>query len=211
MTESERLRLPGSRDVRATLDSPAGDPAAAVVACPPHPQMGGDRRDGRLRAVSDALVGSGVACLRIDYGAWDDGRGERRDARTALSWLRDRYDRVGLFGYSFGAGVTLLAAVEECDEARPPGAVSVLAPPASSGGESTAGAVGRVTCPLQVIHGERDSTVDWEPAVEAARQRDATVEAIPGDHFFVGQTDTVGSRAGAFLADRLRAGPAGDQ
>jgi len=48
-----RLRVPGSRDVRAILDR--RDSPAVVVACPPHPGMGGDRSDPRLRAVSDAL------------------------------------------------------------------------------------------------------------------------------------------------------------
>ncbi len=103
--------VPGGRDVRATLDR-AGDvdstegvaasADACVVACPPHPQHRGHRGDERLRAVSAALTGGGVDCLRFDYGDWDEGYGERADARNAVAWARDRYDRVGLFGFSFG-------------------------------------------------------------------------------------------------------------
>ena len=71
---SETVLIPGGRDVRATLDvagsdgESGGDAAeddgasvdetaseAVVVACPPHPQHGGNRGDGRLVAVSDAL------------------------------------------------------------------------------------------------------------------------------------------------------------
>ena len=107
--DSERLRIQGTRELKATLDTPergdTGDTDAVVVACAPHPQMGGDRRDGRLRAVGEALCERGVACLRVDYGPYDEGRAERRDIREALSWARERSNRTGLFGYSFGAGV----------------------------------------------------------------------------------------------------------
>jgi len=198
--DTERVRLSGPRGVRGSLDTAGG--GAAVVACPPHPQMGGDRRDRRLRAVSDALTARGVACLRIDYGAYDEGVGERRDAREALAWLRDRSDRVGLFGYSFGAGVALLAGAEADP---PPDALAVLAPPAASGGEATAGAVDRLDAPLAVVYGERDDTVDWGPVVERARERGATVEAVPGDHFLLGQVDAVGEAVGSFFAAVLGA------
>ncbi|MEF8822225.1 MAG: alpha/beta hydrolase, partial [Halovenus sp.] len=43
-------RLAGARDVRVSLDG--GESDRVVVACPPHPQLGGDRHDSRLRAVS---------------------------------------------------------------------------------------------------------------------------------------------------------------
>ena len=85
---SETVLLPGARDVRATLDTPEAD--ACVVACPPHPQMGGKRTDRRLQAVSDHLAPD-VACLRFDYGAWDEGRGEVADCRNALAWAREEY------------------------------------------------------------------------------------------------------------------------
>ncbi len=106
--------LPGGRDVRGTLSEPDGNPAAVVVACPPHPQHGGSRRDPRLVAVSDALVAADIACLRFDYGSWDEGHGERADVRNAIRWARDEYDGtdslpVGVFGYSFGASESLLA------------------------------------------------------------------------------------------------------
>ncbi|MFT4948345.1 MAG: alpha/beta superfamily hydrolase [Natronomonas sp.] len=192
MVDTERLRIQGPRELKATLDTPEGsDIDAIVVACPPHPQMGGDRRDARLRAVGEGLCARGVACLRVDYGPYDEGRAERRDARGALSWARERYDHTGVFGYSFGAGVCLLAAAEACEAGATPAAVSALAPPASSGGASVAEAVDRVTSPLQVVYGERDGTVDWGPVVERARECDASVTGVPADHFFVGQQQTV--------------------
>jgi len=76
--------IPGTRDVRGTVDGP-DDPDTIVVACPPHPQHGGSRTDARLQAVGEALASRGVGCLRIDYGPWDEGKGEQLDARNALA------------------------------------------------------------------------------------------------------------------------------
>ena len=191
----DEVRIAGQRDVRASVDTPDAD--AAVVACPPHPQMGGSRSDTRLRAVRDALATHGVACVRFDYGPWDEGEGERRDAATALAYARDHYDAVALFGYSFGAGVALLVAAERDPT---PAALSVLAPPASLGGRDTPGALDTLDCPVQVCYGERDSAVDWEPVVSRARERGHTVESFDGDHFFAGTVDTIGDRVAAFLA-----------
>ncbi|WP_336002045.1 alpha/beta hydrolase [Halorientalis halophila] len=193
---SEQRRIAGDRDLRVTVDTPDAD--RAVVACPPHPQMGGTRSDPRLRAVGEALGERGVACLRFDYGPWDEGEGERRDALTVLASARDDYDEVALFGYSFGAGVALLAAAESDPE---PSALSVLAPPSSLGGADTVAALDGLSCPVQVLYGENDSTVDWEPVVLRARERGDAVESLPGDHFFTGQVAGIGESVAAFLTE----------
>lgn len=195
----DRIRIPGDRDVRATLDAPAGGATAVVVACPPHPQMGGSRTDARLRAVSDALVDDGVACLRFDYGPWDEGRGERDDVRATLRWARAHYGRVALVGYSFGGGVALLAAAEESRAGTPPAAVSVLAPAGALAGETTATSISAIQTPLQVIYGTRDETADWERVVEQARASDAAVVRLASDHFFTGRYGEIGERVAEFL------------
>jgi len=209
---TDRVVVGGARDVRGSLDTPV-DADACVVACPPHPRMGGSRQDTRLTAIADALVERGVACLRFDYGEWDGGRGERADATAACDWARERYDRIGLVGYSFGAAVALSVAANRTDLA----AVSVLAAPAGVGGTGHDGentgddeadgdavtAVDAVEAPLQVVYGERDDTVSWRPVVAAAREAGATVEGVAADHHFVGQSGTVGDTVGAFLADAL--------
>ncbi len=199
--EQSELPIPGDREVVATLDEPEGGAKAVVVACPPHPQFGGTRSDRRLTAVSEALVERGVACLRFDYGEWDEGRGEREDVRAALRWAADEFERVGLFGFSFGTAVGLLAAASSPVDLR---AVSVLAPSASLGGEGDAvDALDSLSIPVQVVYGTRDDTVDWEPVVERARERGDSVVEFSADHFFVGQDAKVAETVADFLADHL--------
>ncbi|MCG1003818.1 MULTISPECIES: dienelactone hydrolase family protein [Halobacterium] len=195
----ETVLVPGARDVEATLDSPDDGASTCVVLCPPHPQHRGHRGDERLVAVAESLVERGVAALRFDYGDWDEGLGEREDARNAVRWASERYERVGLFGFSFGASIAALAAasvdVELC-------AVSLLAPAAElEAGLNAADALADITAPLQVVFATRDTTADWEPVVAAARELDCEVVELGADHFFVGRTDNVADAAAPFLAD----------
>jgi alpha/beta superfamily hydrolase len=191
---TERVTVPGGRQVRASLDASDADADAAVVACPPHPRDGGDRHDPRLRAVSEALPAR-IDCLRLDYGPWDEGRGERADARAAHSWAADRYGRVALFGYSFGGGVALLTAADVG------GPVAALSPVARlDDGSDVAATVDRIDAPLWVGYGTRDDTVDADRVAEAARDRGGTVETFDADHFFVGREAAAGERVAAFLA-----------
>lgn len=192
--ESRPVRVPGPRELTATLDRPEGD--ACVVACPPDPRMDGNRSDSRLTAVSDAL--GSTACLRFDYGPWAEAEGELEDALAAVRWATERYDRVGLFGYSFGGGIVLLAAPD-----ADPDCVSALAPASRLGDLDAAAALERVDCPVQVVYGERDTTAQWEPAVERARALGQEVVAMSADHFFIGQRGKVGDTVAAFLTAHL--------
>ena len=207
-----RVPIPGDRDVTASLDEPAGDAGACVVACPPHPQRGGSRSDRRLQAVGDALADCGVACLRFDYGPWDEGEGERQDAVLALAWAAERYERLGLFGYSFGGGVALLAGIDHGpnDEhhKRPAGedvaGLATLAPAAAlPDGSDAAAATEDRTRPTLVVVGERDETVAWERVAERARGAGHVVEAFPADHRFAGHQADVAGAVASFLAEHL--------
>jgi len=195
-----RTRLGDERTLAATRDGTDG--RAVVVACPPHPQAGGDRSDSRLQAVSDGLPPE-VDCLRFDYGPWDEGAGEQEDVWTALDWARRTYDRTALFGFSFGGAVALAAMADSSPE---PTAVSVLAPAVGSVGTRVLTGLDALTCPVQVVYGERDDTVEWQPVVERARDRGLSVTGVAADHHFVGQTERVASLVVSFLSDHL--GPA---
>ncbi|GAA0465309.1 alpha/beta hydrolase [Halococcus dombrowskii] len=191
--------LPGGRDVRGTLDEPdePREPETIVVACPPHPQQGGTRSDRRLTAVSDALGERGIACVRFDYGAWDEGRAEQEDVKNAIRWAHGRFARVGLFGFSFGATMALCAAADS-----EVWAVCALAPDSGEAMAADADAVAaldEIGSPARVLAAERDSTADWEPVVERARENGIGVIELPADHFFVGQSETVAERVATFF------------
>ncbi|OYR47867.1 alpha/beta hydrolase [Halorubrum sp. Ea8] len=203
---SETVLIPGGRDVRATLDTAASDGSradAVVVACPPHPQQRGHRGDERLQAVSDALTGRGIDCLRFDYGDWDEGYGESTDADNAVAWAAERYERVGLFGFSFGAAVALVTAASR------PGLAGVcaLAPTARLNPDVDAVAalddLVDLSVPTQVLYATRDSTADWEPVVERAKELGIETETFESDHFFVGRSGDVGEAVAAFFEPRL--------
>jgi alpha/beta superfamily hydrolase len=233
---SDPIFLPGGRDARGTLDvaatgtdasaapsasetdaEPSGAAEACVVACPPHPQHRGHRGDQRLRAVADDLNAHGFDCLRFDYGPWDGGRGERTDALQAVEWAGQRYERVALFGYSFGGSVAISAAANGADVV----AVAALAPPARVGaardGESPAdpGGIDTVadlsalpsSLPVGVFYGTRDDVADVGPVVDRARERGATVGEFSADHFFVGRESEVATTVVDFLRPSLQSEP----
>ena len=192
---SESVVIPSGRDVRATLDSPESD--RCVIACPPHPQMGGSRSDPRLKAVSDAIE---CACLRFDYGDWDEGRGELADTRDAYAWAKENYAEVSIFGYSFGGCLALVAAARESEGGTPPERVVALAPAVRLSDEIDAvAAIDEITCPIGIVYGERDTTVDAEAVAKRVRERGGEVVSLPADHHFVGQTSMVGQRVAELL------------
>lgn len=194
---ADEVVVPGGRDVRGSLDGPA-DARRWIVACPPHPQAGGTRSNPVLVRLGEALAARHVATLRFDYGPWDGGPGEVADAQRAVDWARERGRAVGLFGYSFGATVALVAAANS-----DPVAVSALAPAHRLPGLDTLGGLERVTVPVQLLSAERDRTVDSTLVARRARELGHNVEALPADHHLVGQRRTVAERIAGFFVDRF--------
>jgi alpha/beta superfamily hydrolase len=103
------LRLEGA------LYAPESNPTGSiVVVCHPHPQRGGDMHNNGVMTIVRALYDSGIAALTFNFrgvgasqGAHDNGVGEQDDVRAALAFAAamDGIERVGLAGYSFGAGM----------------------------------------------------------------------------------------------------------
>lgn len=112
------VQLPGPAGrLEALLEEPEGkDPREAVVLCHPHPNYGGTMHNKVVYRLARALRETGSAVLRFNFrgagrsqGAWDRGRGELEDARSALKWLRNQYPGLpyALAGFSFGARIAL--------------------------------------------------------------------------------------------------------
>jgi len=100
-------------------------PLPAVLLCHPHPLHGGNMDNKVLRVVGKKLAEKGFAVLRFNFrgvgrsqGAYDEGVGEKDDARAAFSFLIEQKEvdekRAFILGYSFGGMIALsVAALEE--------------------------------------------------------------------------------------------------
>ncbi len=153
--------------------------------------MGGSRADARLRAVSEALTDREIDCLRIAYR---DRATALRDVERALEWAQTRYERVGLFGYSFGGRVAVTVA------SAPPAPIACVSAAAPAVDEPVSRTIDG---PLQVITGDRDRTVesvpDWLTAAATNR------ETFPTGHGFAGVLDALGTAVGRFVAQTFDA------
>jgi alpha/beta superfamily hydrolase len=110
------------------LDGPAGklealleepedqEPHSAALVCHPHPSHGGTMHNKVVYRIARGLRRRGYVVLRFNYrgvnlseGVYDHGEGELEDARTALTWLRERYPSLpyALAGFSFGSRIAL--------------------------------------------------------------------------------------------------------
>lgn len=198
----EAVRFPAHDEEAVSLEGllhvpPGEGPRAGLVIAHPHPKYGGSMSVPVVRAVQQALADAGYATLRFNLrgvgssgGSFDEGRGEVRDCRGALAFLRaqERVDpaRVGLVGYSFGAWVGLQASVEDGKVAT----CVCLAFPAQEDEEPERHPyVGRITFPTAFITGDADNISSLNVIRRIIEAHDAgarcTVQVLEGvDHFF---------------------------
>jgi alpha/beta superfamily hydrolase len=95
----------------------------------------------------------------------------------------------------------VVAAARESAADAPPDRVVALSPVARLSADIDAvAAVADVDCPIGIVYGERDTTVEAEAVAERARDRGGDVVVLAADHHFVGQTATVGERVAELLS-----------
>jgi alpha/beta superfamily hydrolase len=195
-------------------------PRGCVVVCHPHPLYGGDRESSVVRAIADGALAAGLASLRFDFrgvgastGAYDEGRGERGDARAALACAAAQPEieaaRVALAGYSFGGGVAagVVADALAAGEAGPP-ALALVASSLPPPDEIRAALVG-YAAPLLLAVGERDTFASADAIdalVEARAPGGAVTETLvapDADHFWLGSEGLLAERTRAFFVAAL--------
>lgn len=181
-TLHERIQS-GSHAV--ATDQAEGD--RCVVMCPPHPQYGGNKNDSRLTATAEALNRRGLSALRFDYGDWTGGEGETRDAVHAVEHAHEGWSHVGLFGYSFGAGIAAKASQKTNVTA-----LGLLAPPPEA-------AEHLPDTPTYVIAGTNDTTLDSSQVAEQAEDS----RWVNANHFFTGAIDEVAEKFADFFDSSL--------
>ncbi len=199
----------GELKLVGVLHTPDGDgPFPAVVVCHPLPRMGGNMTSNVVLAAVEGVLAQGIAALRFNFrgagtseGMHDDGRGERDDVRGALAFAAalDEVDgaRVGLAGYSFGAGMSAAVASDELP------ALALIAMPTGMDGDS---ALSSYTNPLLLMAGDLDEYCEAGALEELGGELGEHVETqiVEGaDHFWRGYEGVVRSSVGEFFATKL--------
>ena len=173
---SEPIAAPASADeplaiagpagrIEAALDLPEPDavpqPVLAIV-CHPLPTEGGSMHNKVVTMTARALRESGITTLRFNFrgvgqseGVFNDGQGELDDLRAVAAWARAEHPDKALWlaGFSFGAWVSLRAAVE-----LGAAALVSIAPPV--GRSWSFDDITIPTIPWLLIQGEADEIVD---------------------------------------------------
>jgi hypothetical protein len=206
VADIERITIPSDGNtLEAELARPAGTPRVGAVLCHPHPQYGGTMRSIVIGTLFTALPELNAAVLRFNFrgveastGTYDEGRGERDDARAAVQLLAATLTPgtpLVLIGWSFGADMAL--------SVMDPGVTAwvAIAPPlhfvADIGALST-----DPRRKLLVLAAHDEVRSPEEVAAEAAAWVATDVEVIPGaSHFFVGRTDRLAAAVSAFVAE----------
>ena len=192
-----RLTFPsGELSLDGVAHIPDGDsPFPGVVVCHPHPLFGGDMDNNVVLAVSYALCQLSIVALRFNFRGVD---GAEEDVKAAISCISSmdevEPERIGLCGYSFGAGVSLSIAPDE-ERIK---ALALISPPPMEGLRSPEAC--RV--PKLIIAGSRDMFVPmgWLKELVEGLSQPIEYEVIEGaDHFWWGYEDRLARRASDFF------------
>ena len=182
----------------------------AVVVCHPHPLYGGSMHNNVTNAIADALVKSGIAALLFNFrgvggsqGSHGGGIAEQEDVKAALDWLESVKDvdtqRLGLAGYSFGAGVAFPVG---CADLRVK-AVALVSP---YFGHTPLSLFTSCLKPKLILGGSRDGTVPAKDVEiygrEAAEPKKCEIIKGP-DHFWGGYERPMSEKVAGFFKDTL--------
>jgi alpha/beta superfamily hydrolase len=188
------------------IEKPTGDARAAVVVAHPLPTHGGTMHTKVVFQGTKALARIGCAVLRFNFrgvgrsaGAWDEGRGEIDDFRSAVDFMAAQYRGLDLWaaGFSFGSYVALMEGAQDdriC-------ALIGIAPPVN---RYDFAAAMKSQKPKFIIHGEADELIPLKQVREFYGQLADPKELVEIDranHLFDGQVSEVGDALEDLLAD----------
>ena len=184
----------------------AASPLPAVIVCHPHPLYGGNMSNNVVLAICQVLAQRSIAALRFNFrgvgsseGGFGEGIAEQEDVRAALALISTTpaidQKRIGLTGYSFGAGVALPVALQD---AR----VNLLAlvSPAllDSGWEQLKG----YTKPKLLVTGNHDFVIplsQFEQYIKAIPEPKHCQVISGADHFWQGYEEEVSQEVARFF------------
>jgi len=182
-----------------------------VVICHPHPLHGGNMDNNVVLSVAFALVEQGFATLRFNFrgvgnsqGQHTKGELEHQEALGALemlkAWPGVNGRRLGLAGYSFGAGVILGSGALH----KKAGAIALISPSLRAL-ESTPLKASKQ--PKLVITGDRDRLVqspELHPLLESFSHPPICQIVAGADHYWVGQEEQLSRQVTQFFLEHLK-------
>ena len=199
--------IPGAvGPLEVLIDRPAGTPRAAVVFAHPLPTEGGTMHTKAVFQASKALSRIGCIVLRFNFrgvgrsaGAWDEGRGEMDDFRSAVTYIAGEHPGLEVWaaGFSFGSYVATTVGADDdriC-------ALIAIAPPVHKYDFT---AVKTSTKPKFIVHGESDELIPMKLVREFYAQLQEPKEFVEIDsanHLFEGQASEVGDTLEGLLED----------
>lgn len=198
MTDRFTLGTSDGETLEARWDSPKY-PEFTTVFCHPSPVDRGSMMAPLMIGVTQKLVSRGHAVLRFNFrgvgestGNYSGGDAELADVSAAMASARERMERVGIAGWSFGAAVALNWVTMEGSAGTP--YVGIAPPPDRLRGKPRAG-------PKRVILGSREQVIDSQALKVFCIENGIDLIITPGDHFFHGR----GRRIGDLVAEGLEA------
>jgi alpha/beta superfamily hydrolase len=211
-TRIERLFVPGPAGrLEALLEwIPDAQPGLAALVCHPHPLYGGTMHTKAVFRAAKAALSLGLPTLRFNFrgvgqseGVFDEGIGERDDARAALDFLNQRFADLPqvCMGFSFGSWVGLSVGAAD-SRVR---ALVGLGLPADSYDFSFLMPVTKPKLIVQGsedVHGPRDRVMQLFSSLAEPKE----IHWVEGaDHFFTGRLDEEQRAIRDFVAQLLNA------
>ncbi len=190
VTERTTLATSDGLSLEAKIDH-AEAPARVAVLCHPHPDWGGTMNSPLMIAITKVLVARGHTVVRFNFrgvgssgGTRTQGETEIEDVTAAVRHAETLDLPLAIGGWSFGAWMALkwiaatASVVPYAGVAPPPERLPTELP---SGG------------PKRVILGSRDQVIDRDALREYAVAHGIDIVLTPGDHFFHGRGDRIGT------------------
>ena len=186
----------------------------AVIVCHPHPLYGGNMSNNVVFAICQVLAERSIAALRFNFrgvgkseGTFGEGIAEQEDVKAALALVSTTADidpkRIGLAGYSFGAGVALPVALQD----ERVNLLALVSPAISdSGWEQLKG----YNKPKLLISGNHDFVIPLSQFEQHTKEipEPKQCHIIYGaDHFWQGYEEEVAQKVARFFVTGLNREP----
>jgi len=210
--DTQRTEIPcGKITLEGMISVPGGPgPFPLVVVCHPHTLYGGSMHNNVVDAVCSSLGEKEIAWLKFNFrgvgksgGRFDNGIGEKDDARAAISFGEGQaqvdHGKIGLCGYSFGSMVAFPVAVEDARVKAVAGIAPFVQPE---------NLLHQYPRPKLLVCGTQDEFINYK-ALEKMVQKMPDPKELslhPGvDHFWMGEEGAMGERVAQFFAKYLKA------